>query len=653
MKTKSVGNIFIKDPLIYRVFILFTVFAFSCSTPGEKKNSYEDNESGVSKFNFIPKPVEVKPGIGYFNLSSGIKIVADAENAEVNHISVVLSELAAKRGIQLKISSAAGGKAVRLSLNAEPDKLLGDEGYELEIKKSGIHIRANRPAGLFYGVQSLLQLFPVEKGNRNNALKIPCVYVKDYPRFTWRGLLFDAAHQYFDIECIRKYIDQMARYKYNILQLHMTNDNAWRIEIKAFPGLNKIGSRRVPRTGIWGTFEQPQPGEKATAGGYYTKEDLKDLVRYAQDRYVTIVPGIETPGHSLALIASYPSMSCTGKQYDVNPGSPRSREVPYAVCPGNDSVFNMLDKILTEYCEIFPGKYIHIGGDEVDKHFWEKCPKCRKRMAVEKLKNVEELQSYFIKRIEKILISKGKKLVGWDEILQGGLAPEATVMSWRGMEGGITAAKMNHHVVMTPTQFCYFDYGQTDPKIVPREKNWGLLRLGQVYKFEPIPDNVDAQYILGGQGNLWSEFIPSIRQMEYMTWPRGMALAEILWSPKTERNIDEFLSRLETHFPFFDRDQVKYSRAVYDPIIIPEKNSEGKMQITFSSEVKGLDIYYTFDGTLPDSYSSRFDQKPVEIPKGVTQIWATTYRDGKRLGEFLSITTEDLLKRLPAEKIKN
>jgi hexosaminidase len=313
----------------------------------------------------------------------------------------------------------------------------------------------------------------------------------------------------------------------------------------------------------------------------------------------------------------------------------------------------MLDKILTEYCEIFPGEYIHIGGDEVDKHFWEKCPKCRKRMADEKLKNVEELQSYFIKRVEKILKDKGRKLIGWDEILEGGLAPEATVMSWRGMGGGIQAAKMQHHVVMSPTQFCYFDYGQTDMKIVPREKNWGLLRLSQVYRFEPVPDSVDSQYILGGQGNLWSEFIPNCRQKEYMTWPRGLALAEVLWSPKAERNIDEFLSRMETHLPRFDRNQVKYSRAVYDPIITPVRNNEGAMQITFSSEVKGLDIHYSFDGTLPDQYFPRYEQKPLDIPKGATQIWAVTYRNGKPIGNMLSITTQELAKRLPPLEKEN
>jgi len=649
---KSTSHLF---PCLYRLFhilalVILTAFVCRCSFHGEKKYSDHDRNGDVSKINLIPWPVELNPGIGYFRLASGMRIVAELSNPEIKNIAQLLSEMASRSGIRLKIRSGGSSKAIRLVLNTESDGTLGNEGYILDIKRSGVQISANKPAGLFYGVQTFSQLLPVEEQDTDSEVRIPCMVVKDYPRFSWRGLLFDAAHQYFDLDCVKKYIDQMAKYKYNVLQLHLTNDNAWRIEIKAFPKLNQVGSWRVPRTGIWGTFEQPQPGEKATFGGYYTQDQLKDLVKYAQERYVTILPGIETPGHSLALIASYPSMSCTGKQYDVNPGSRRSKEIPYAVCPGNDSVFYMLDKILTEYCAIFPGEYIHIGGDEVDKHFWEKCPKCKKRMAEEKLKNVEELQSYFIKRVEKILKDKGKKLIGWDEILEGGLAPEATVMSWRGMGGGIQAARMQHHVVMSPTQFCYFDYGQTDAKIVPREKNWGLLRLSQVYKFEPVPDSVDSQYILGGQGNLWSEFIPNCRQMEYMTWPRGLALAEVLWSPKAERNIDEFLSRMETHLPRFDRDLVKYSRAVYEPIITPVRNSEGAMQITFSSEVKGLDIHYSFDGTLPDQYFPRYEQKPLDIPKGATQIWAVTYRDGKPMGSMLSITAQELATRLPPEQ---
>ncbi|MCE5345574.1 MAG: family 20 glycosylhydrolase [Bacteroidales bacterium] len=635
------------------LMFIFPAMIRAYSVSGDAITNNNDKDASVSShINIIPKPVLVRSEPGYFNLTSDVRIIATAENPEINVIANRLSkQIENNIGLKLKVSSSVTNKdkTIRLILTNEQNTSIGKEGYVIEIKSSGIDISANKPAGIYYGVQSFIQLLPVEIKNNTGESRtsIPCVYIMDYPRFVWRGLLLDVAHHFFEKEYVMKFIDQMSKYKYNILQLHMTNDNGWRIEIKEFPNLNRTGSWRVPRTGIWGSFEQPQAGEKATDGGYYTQDDIKELVRYAQERYVTIVPGIEVPGHSLAMIASYPSLSCTGLQYDINPGSPRSKEVPYAVCPGNESVFEMLDKILTEYASLFPGEYIHIGGDEVSKDFWKNCPKCQKRMADENLKDVEELQSYFIKRIEKILNSKGKKLMGWDEILEGGLAPGASVMSWRGMEGGIKAARMKHHVVMSPTQYCYFDYKQTDPKIVPEPINWGLLRLSQVYKFEPVPDNVDPQYILGGQGNVWSEHIPTCRQNDYMTWPRAMALAEVLWSPKVERDIDEFIPRLEAQFPSFDRDQVNYAKSIYDPIITPVRTQDGLMQIIFSSEVKGLDVYYTFNGTIPDNFSLKYKQQPVNIPKGATQVWAITYRNGKPVGKLLVITIEELQRRSP------
>jgi len=645
------NNIWKKILFQILIMLIFSAMTWAYSVSGDMATNINKNASGPFQLNIIPKPVLMRSSSGYFNLTSDVKIVASTGNPEINDIANRLSKLIEiPTGLKLKVSSLISNrdKAIRLILNDAQNTSIGNEGYVIEIKPSRIDISANKPAGIFYGVQSFIQLFPaeIEKNASKINLNIPCVYIMDYPRFVWRGLLLDVAHHYFEKKYIIKFIDQMSKYKYNILQLHLTNDNGWRIEIKEFPKLNQTGSWRVPRTGIWGTFEQPQPGEKATDGGYYTQEDIKELVKYAQERFVTIVPGIEMPGHCLALIASYPATSCTGLQYSVNPGSHRSKDVPYAICPGNESVFEMMDKILAEYAALFPSEYIHIGGDEVNKDFWKSCPKCQKRMAEENLKDVDELQSYFIKRIEKILNSKGKKLIGWDEILQGGLAPGASVMSWRGMDGGIKAAQMNHHVVMSPTQYCYFDYKQTDPKIVPESINGGLLRLSQVYKFEPVPENVDSQYILGGQGNLWSENIPTYRQNDYMTWPRAMALAEVLWSPKAERNIDEFLPRVEAQFPSFDRDHVNYAKSIYDPIIIPVKNKDGLMQISFSSEVKGLDVFYTFNGTIPDNFSSKYQQQPVNIPKGATQVWAITYRNGKPVGKLLVITLEELQGRL-------
>lgn len=602
----------------------------------------------------IPKPVLVHTESGNFRLSPNVKITKDKSRDELTSISNYLSNAIENIiGFPLEIthSDRIRKNAILLELLTEQNNSIGDEGYILEVKPSMIHISANKAAGIFYGVQSLVQLIPETFENNENINKseivISCVYIEDYPRFGWRGLLLDAAHWWYEREDIMKYIDQMSKYKYNTLTLHLTNDNAWRIEIKAFPKLNEIGSWRVPRTGIWGTFEEPQPGEKATYGGYYTHEELKGLVKYAQERHVTIVPKIELPGHMLALIASYPETSCTGLQYSVNPGSRRKYgEIPYEMCAGKDSNFDMLDKILDEYVEIFPSEYIHIGGDEVNFSFWRTCPNCQQRMKEENLQNVEELQSYFIKRVSGMLNSKGRKLVGWDEILKGGLAPNATVMSWRGITGGIEAAQMKHDVVMAPNTYTYFDYRQTDRNIIPETYCWGQLSLNQVYNWEPVPDNVDPQYIIGGQGQLWSEFMPHLRQVEYMTWPRALALAEVLWSPQNARDLDKFILRAENHFSRFERENVKYATSIYDPTITPVQNSEGLISIKFSTEAKGIDIHYTFDGTIPDNYSPKYDWNEVEIPKGASQIWAVTYRNGERVGKWLSISTDEIKKRL-------
>ncbi|MGI6574203.1 MAG: beta-N-acetylhexosaminidase [Fermentimonas sp.] len=641
---------------VFFVF-LFLVSSIVISCSDIEKDDKDDSKAVLSHNSvnmIIPKPVLIRSGSNNFHLTPKVKIIGDESHKEITSISNYLSKMIENIvGFPLKSTHSVRieKNTIYLELLAEQNDSIGDEGYILEVKPSTVHISANKPAGIFYGVQTLIQLLPetFEKSNINkNKCEIPCIYVEDYPRFRWRGLLFDAAHWWYEKEDIMKYIDQMAKYKYNTLTLHLTNDNAWRIEIKSFPKLNEIGSWRVPRTGIWGTFEDPLPGEKATYGGFYKQEELKELVKYAQERYVTIVPKIELPGHMLALIASYPETSCTGLQYHVNPGARRKYgEIPYEMCAGKESNFEMLDKILDEYVEIFPSEYIHIGGDEVNYSFWKTCPKCKQRMKDENLQNVEELQSYFIKRVSNMLSNKGRKLIGWDEILKGGLAPNATVMSWRGMEGGIQAAQMKHDVVMAPNTYTYFDYRQTDRNVIPETYCWGFLNLSKTYSWEPVPDNVDPQYIIGGQGQLWSEFMPHLRQIEYMTWPRALALAEVLWTPRNKREIDDFLLRTETHFSRFELDNVKYATSVYDPIITPIKNEAGQMQLTFSTEFKDLDIFYSFDGTIPDNFSEKFQEgHPVNIPPGVTHVWAVTYRNNQPIGKWLSISIDELNKRL-------
>jgi hexosaminidase len=484
-----------------------------------------------------------------------------------------------------------------------------------------------------------LQLIPV-----NGENDIPAIEIKDEPRFGWRGLLLDVSRHFFTIGEVKRMIDEMVVYKFNLLHLHLSDDQGWRVEIRSLPELTATGAWRVPRTGLWWDRESPAKGEKATYGGFYTQEQIKDLVQYAAERQVDILPEIDVPGHSLAAIASYPFLSSTKLNYNVNPGSKFYGIEDNSLCPGKETTFEFLDKVFTEVAELFPFEYIHIGGDECYKGFWQKCDDCQKRMKDNNLKDMNGLQSYFIKRLEKILEKHGKKLMGWDEILEGGLAPNAGVMSWRGMEGGITAAKAGHQVVMSPTQFAYLDLYQGDPAIEP--PTYSMLRLKTVYDFEPVPPGVDTSYILGGQGNLWSESVPTFRHAEYMLWPRSFALAEVLWSAKPDRNWNDFIRRTEVQLTRLAHADINYATSFFDAIIKTSKNEKGNLLIQLDTEIDGLTMYYTFDNTYPDSHSPVY--RPGEklgIPKDADTFRVVTYQGGKPAGRIITVGIADSLKR--------
>jgi len=596
----------------------------------------------------IPQPVSLERRSGSFRLHSGVAIVVSSGNPEARYAADYLARaLSTPTGWQFKISESS-----RISLRRNAIVLaLGGEspapgGYELTVTPRGVRIQSPTAAGLFYGVQTFLQLLPpeIESGTRQQAQwTAPCVRITDYPRFAWRGLMLDVSRHFFPKEFVEQYIDRMARYKMNVFHWHLTDDNGWRIEIKGLPQLTKVGAWRVPRLAKWGTREAPRDGEAATDGGFYTQDDIREVVAYAKERFVTIVPEIEMPGHSLAALAAYPELSCTGGPFHVDPGSNFYTKVDNAFCPGNEKTFEFIDKVFSEVALLFPSDFVHIGGDECYKGFWKTCPKCQRRMADEHLANVEELQSYLVRRAEKILESKGKKLIGWDEILEGGLAPNAAVMSWRGMNGGIAAAKMNHQVVMTPTNFVYLDYYQGDPSLEP--STFGRLLLSTCYNFEPVPQGVEAQYILGGQGNLWTESVPTPRHAEYMTWPRAFALAEVLWSPKASRNWDDFTSRVGMQFKRLDAAQVNYARTMYDVAMTPVRGASGKPAIRMSTEITGDAIYYTFDGTNPDTFTTKYAGEPVPIPGDAWIVKAIAYRNGQPSGRELTLTVKDLLAR--------
>lgn len=604
----------------------------------------------------IPQPVEIQTQTGTFILNKTTSLTYDKPEAR-SYAESLAKKLNRATGfaVTAKQGNPAASNSIVLTLNTSENPALGKEGYTLEVSPKNVKLSANQPAGLYYGVQTLLQLFPKEiesKSAAKVAWNVPAVKITDYPRFGWRGIMLDVSRNFFVKEDVKKYIDEISRLKYNVFHWHLTDDEGWRIEIKSLPKLTEVGAWRVPRTGHFGSrLPAPKPGEKATVGGFYTHEDIREIVKYAAERNVTIVPEVDVPGHSMAAIASYPELSTKkDPKTFVNPGisiadwygnGTFKMNYENALNPSDEKVYEFLDKVFTEVAELFPGKYIHVGGDECYKGFWAADPGCQELMKKLGTRHVEDLQGYFMNRVEKILKAKGKKFLGWDEILEGGISPEATLMSWRGVKGGIEAAHMGHDVIMTPTTFAYIDYNQGENTVDP--PIYANLRLSKSYSFDPVPEGVDPKKILGGQGNLWTEQIPTIRYAEYMTYPRGWALADVFWSPKESKNWDNFVKRVETHFERSDVKEVNYSKAMYDAIVKTSVN-EGKLMLTLESEVNGLDIFYSTDDTMPDQFSTKFD-KTVELPEGPITLRVVTYRAGKPIGHLITLKRAELERR--------
>lgn len=602
--------------------------------------------------NLIPQPVEVQQLTGSFTLTKATTI--GYNQAEAKPVADMLAmHLNKPTGFGLAPKAGKTG-AIYLSLNASPNAQIGKEGYTLEVGPKSVTIAANQPAGLFYGMQTLVQLLPKEIESKTLAKAswtIPAVRITDYPRFGWRGLMLDVSRHFFTKEEVKKYIDEMVRYKFNTFHWHLTDDNGWRIEIKSLPKLTEVGAWRVERHGHFGDRADVRPDEKATVGGFYTQDDIREIVKYAAERHVTIVPEIDVPGHSMAALAAYPELSCTGEKVFVNPGTNFSdwygngtfkMKVENTLNPSDEKVYEFLDKVFTEVAQLFPNQYIHVGGDECYKGYWKNDPGCQALMKKLGTHHVEDLQGYFMGRLDKMLAAKGKKLLGWDEILEGGISPGATVMSWRGIAGGIEAAKMGHEVVMTPTTYCYIDYTQGDPTIDP--PIYARLRCQKSYSFEPVPDGVDAKYILGGQGNLWTEQTPTYRYLEYMTYPRAWALSEVFWSQKKDKNWDGFAKRMEAHFQRSDMAGRNYSKAVYDPIVSAKKDGD-KLVLVMASEMPGLDLFYSIDDTMPDNYSSKYT-KEVTLPEGPITLRVQAYRGGQPIGHLITLKRGELERRV-------
>ncbi len=613
------------------------------------------SQTSKTEIAVIPVPVKLIQSGGVFNLPNNISITAPADPELQQTILFLQKRLSTATGNTVAINKQSTASTIQLDLNKSADAVIGNEGYYLTVTPTSILIKANKPAGLFYGVQTLLQLFPKEIESaiaiKQVKWQVPCVEIMDHPRFGWRGLMLDVSRHFFTKQEVKTFIDDMVRYKFNLLHWHLTDDEGWRIEIKGLPRLTEVGAWNVKKVGYFGTFSVPGPDEPRNYGGFYTQEDIKEIIQYAKERFVNVLPEIDVPGHSLAAITAYPELSCSGAAGNPRVGSGESIKdwskhvalIDDNLCPANENVYVFLDKVITQVAQLFPFEYIHMGGDECFKTFWEKSDAVKALMRKEGLKNMESVQAYFEKRVEKIVSSKGKKFMGWDEILEGGLAPGAAVMSWRGMKGGIEAAKMGHEVVMSPTDFTYIDYMQADVVMEPRI--YATLRLNKTYQFEPVPPGVDAKLIKGGQANLWTEQIYNMRHLQYMVWPRAFAIAESVWSPKEKKNWKNFVTRVEDHFKRYDVAEKKYAPSMYDPIFTAKKDAKGKLSIELSTEIEGLDIYYSFDNSFPDRFYPKYTS-PLSVPTDAVMLKVITYRGKEPIGRMTFMPIKDMQSRM-------
>ncbi|MEZ4857443.1 MAG: beta-N-acetylhexosaminidase [Flavobacteriaceae bacterium] len=599
----------------YILFLSFLILA-SCS---KKEKEIIENNLGL-----IPKPQEIKVYEGEHTLNSIIPFYAD-EGFEL--ATSFLSDYLKKRGYALQ-----NNREDYAQFLIKKDTTLPKEGYTLSIIEDSILLKAKDASGAFYGVQTLRQLLPpsMEQLNSfpNPSVILPLVEIKDFPKFPYRGMHLDVARHFFDKEFVKKYLSYLAMLKMNYFHWHLTDDQGWRMEIKKYPELTTQAAYRDET--LMGHYnDTPQQFDGTRYGGFYTQDDIKEVVAYAEKLNITIIPEIEMPGHAQAAISTYPKLGCTGEQIPVATKWGVFEDI---FCP-KEETFTFLEDVLTEVAALFPGEYIHIGGDEAPKAHWKSCVHCQALIKKEGLKDEHELQSYFITRIEKFLNSKGKKIIGWDEILEGGLAPNATVMSWRGTEGGIAAAKDKHNVIMTPGSHCYFDHYQSENEDEPLAIG-GFLPLEKVYGFNPVPEELseeESNYILGAQGNVWTEYIKTQNQVEYMIFPRILALSEVNWTGPPldfEKEYPQFLSRLETFMERLNVMGINYANHLYQlkGNIYKEK---GKVYYKLSTPTRGKDIFYSIN---------KAEEKKYETPLLITEnsvITSYVSKEGKPLGSVL------------------
>ncbi len=592
--------------------LVFMSFLFNC----------KEEDKLTKDVLIIPQPLEQTINKGEFILNSSTGINYD-ENFK---ISAEFLKVFIEEGSNIKLQS-------NNMISFIKDESLADEGYTLEILPESIIIKAKTDQGAFYAVQSLRQLLPPEFEDgtvEENEIAIPSVTIKDKPQFSYRGMHLDVGRHMFSVDFIKKYIDALAMLKMNTFHWHLTEDQGWRIEIKKYPKLQEIAAFRN-ETLIGHYSDQPHQFDGKKYGGYYTQGEIKEVVAYAQKRFVTIIPEIELPGHSQAAIAAYPEFGCTGEQVEVATKWGVFEDI---YCP-KEETFAFLEDVLDEVLALFPSEYIHIGGDEAPKTRWSNCEHCQTLIKKEGLKGEHELQSYFISKIEKYLNSKGRQIIGWDEILEGGLAPNATVMSWRGINGAIEAAKQHHNVIMTPTSHCYFDYYQSENENEPIAIG-GFLPLEKVYSFNPIPEELneeEAKYVLGVQGNIWTEYMKTSEHVEYMAFPRILAMSEVVWSKTENKNYPDFVKRIENFHKRLDALNINYANHLFE-IEGELISDESGLSYPLQTLTEGNTIRFTLDGSEPTVYSEAYT-KPITITESVS-IKASVFNLEEKLGNTFS-----------------
>ena len=580
-------------------YFLFLTFA-SCSLQKDK------SIPGTESLGIVPAPSSITNVNESFTLNDATEIAAQGDNKEIVQLTAYLSgEIETTFKLKLKTNTNAPSDQKNTLFFEIDDQIENKEGYSISVNQNQVILKAKNSQGLFYGIQTILQLLYPQQ-NSSEKITISGVEIKDEPLFSWRGMHMDVSRHFFSVDFVKKMIDAMAMHKMNTFHWHLTDDQGWRIEIKKYPKLTELGAWRK-ETVVGHMAEHPYRFDGVKHGGFYTQEEIRDVVAYAKTKYVTIVPEIEMPGHAVAALSAYPEYSCANGPFEVYPLWGVSDDV---YCAGKEKTFQFLEDILREVIELFPGEYIHVGGDECPKTRWKKCADCQKRIKVEGLKNEDELQVYFTKRIEKILTSKGKKLIGWDEILDGGGLPaSASVMSWRGTEGGITAAKSNHDVIMTPGAYCYFDHYQDLAEYEPLAIG-GYKTVEKVYSYNPMPEELtteEAKHILGAQANVWTEYITTEKHFEYMAFPRLCAMSEILWTPREKQNYNQFLFRMDKHYPRLDTKNINYRVAMPQGFGSDNKFLEDSTTITMYCEIPSAEIRYTVDGSEPGKDSKIYD----------------------------------------------